>query len=448
MIEDPAATKPKSLVEESAVGVRPKGRLSALLDIRTFQALKYRNFRYLWLGQISNSAALWMEQVARPILVLNLVDDPKMAAIHIGGVLAARTLPQLGFGMIGGVLADWYDRRLLILISKILAMVLNFMFAVLILSGFVELWHVYAFTILKGIVTSFDNPARQALIPSLVDREHLGNAVALNSASMQTMRIGAAAIAGLALAVIGVGGTFLAVAIIYVGAVIFTYMMRVPPMPAVQDKSIKSGFVSLVEGLKFAWETPTIRGVLLLTLAYFTLGMAYLQVFAPLFAKQVLGIGDTGYGLMVSVTGVGALTGSLIVATLSPTRWRGPMMLLCMGALGALLILFGASTYLPLMLGSSWIATTFAVVIFLGIIQSSFFALSNTVLLEQAPVEKRGRIMGVLALDRSMITFGGTLAGLTAAALGPQIAQMLFGAVCVLFALGLSVLLPSIRKIS
>src|SRR3989304_6138248 len=88
----------------------------------TFRALGYRDFRYLWLGQITNSASIWTEQVARPLLILNLVPDPAQAAVHLGLVLGARTLPQLGFGLLGGVFADWYDRRTLLLVSKTLSM--------------------------------------------------------------------------------------------------------------------------------------------------------------------------------------------------------------------------------------------------------------------------------------------------------------------------------------
>ncbi|MBI4497912.1 MAG: MFS transporter [Chloroflexi bacterium] len=465
MSEDPTLTRVRGTRTVADADRLPRGDTgvwASLASIRTFQALQYRNFRYLWLAQISNSASLWMEQVARPVLVLTIVADPQLAAVHVGGVLAARTFPQLGFGMVAGVMADWYDRRMLIFLSKLVGTIINFLFAILVLSGYVELWHLYATTILRGIATSFDNPARQALIPSLVPPEHLTNAVALNSASMQTMRIGAAAIAGLSLVVIGVGGTFLAVAISGAVAVVLTYLMRVPPMPTIKDKSIGSAFTSLWEGLAYAWDTPTIRGVLLLTVAYFALGMAYLQVFAPLFAKQVLGIGDAGFGLMVSVTGIGSLAGSLFIATVSPSRGRGPIMLVLMGALGILLMVFGLSTYLPGMMASPglevvslgglhlvvpWVAATFLVVIFLGTTQSSYFALSNTVLLEHAPEEKRGRIMGVLALDRSMITLGGTLAGFLSAALGPQLAQILFGAAILIAALSLATLLPSLRKI-
>ncbi|MSQ15118.1 MAG: MFS transporter [Dehalococcoidia bacterium] len=427
---------------------RSKGPLSAIRRVRTFESLRYRNYRYMWFSQISNSAALWMEQVARPILVIDMVGgDPTLAALHVSGVLASRTLPQFGFGLIAGVLADWYDRRTLILASKVIGMLINFAFAIVLLTGMAELWHVYLTGVLRGIATSFDNPARQALIPSLVPPEHLSNAVALNSASMQTMRIGAASIAGISLALIGVSGTFLAVAIISVGAVIFTYLMRVPPMPHVENKSMKGGVASLWEGLVYCWQTESIRAVLLLTLTFFTLGMAYLQVFAPLFAKVVLNIGDAGYGMLVAVTGVGSLAGSLTVATLSPSKRRGPMMVVFTGVLGIVLILFGASTYLPGALGDQWIATTFIVVIFLGALQSSYLALGNTLLLEQAPVEKRGRVMGVLSQDRSMITLGATLAGILSAAFGPQIAQMLFGVGLILCAGVIASFLPIIRKV-
>jgi len=419
------------------VSDRPRGWLSSLLDVRTFRALQYRNFRYLWLAQISNSAALWIEQVARPILVLDLTGS----AVQVGMILAARTFPQLGFGLIAGVLADWYNRRTLLLIAQISGMIINLIFALLLLFGKVELWHVYATTILRGIATSFDNPSRQALIPSLVDREHLSNAVALNSSSMQTMRIGGAFMAGLLLAAVGVPGTFLAVALISVLPAVLTNMMRIPPMPSAGRLGLKTGIVSLVEGLEFVWHTPTIRGVMFLTGSYFILGMAYLQVFAPIFAKQVLDIGDAGFGFMVSTTGIGALSGSLFVATFSPTKYRGRIMLVLMIILGSLLISFGASAYLP------WIWPTFIIVAFIGIAQSSYFALSNTVLLENTPAEKRGRVMGVLALDRSMITLGGAAAGFTVAALGPQPAQMIFGAGCVITAVVLALTVSSLRDI-
>ncbi len=409
--------------------------------IRTFRALAFRDFRYLWLGQITNSASIWTEQVARPLLVLDLVPDPTQAAIHLGLVLGARTLPQLGFGLIGGVFADWYDRRTLLLVSKTISMLINIVFAAMLVMGIVELWHVYATTILRGIATSFDQPARQALIPTLVPSENVTNAVALNSASMQTMRIGGGFLAGILVALSGMAGAFVAVALFSAGAVFFTLFLRVPPAPAVGDKSVGAAASSFWEGLKYGWHEIDLRGTFILTLVYFLLGMAYLQVFAPLFAKQVMGLGDEGYGIMISVAGIGALIGALWVATFSPTRGRGPLMLKFMAALGVLLIGFGASTYTP------WVGLTFLAIALVGMIQSTFFALANSVLLETTRVDMRGRVMGLLSLDRSAITLGGAIAGFLSAAIGPQIAQMLFGAGCILLAIVLATLLPSVRRL-
>jgi len=409
--------------------------------LRTFRALAFRDFRYLWLGQITNSASIWTEQVARPLLVLDLVPDPSQAAVHLGLVLGARTLPQLGFGLIGGVFADWYDRRTLLLVSKTISMLINIVFAAMLVLGVVELWHVYATTILRGIATSFDQPARQALIPALVPSEDVTNAVALNSASMQTMRIGGGFLAGILVVLTGIAGAFVAVALFSAGAVFFTIFLRVPPAPSVDDKSVGAAASSFWEGLKYGWHEIDIRGTFVLTLVYFLLGMAYLQVFAPLFAKQVMGLGDEGYGIMVSVAGIGALIGALWVATFAPTRGRGPLMLGFMATLGALLMGFGASTYTP------WFGLTFLAIALVGMIQSTFFALANSVLLETTRADMRGRVMGLLSLDRSAITLGGTIAGFLSAAIGPQIAQMLFGAGCVVLAISLATLLPSVRRL-
>ena len=408
--------------------------------INTFRALSYRDFRFLWLGQVTNSASIWTEQVARPLLILDVVPDPAQAALHLGLVLGARTLPQLGFGLLAGVFADWYDRRTLMLISKTLSMLINVVFAAIVVTGQVELWHVYVSSVLRGIVTSFDNPARQAVLPSLVAPEDLINAVALNSASMQTMRIGGGMLAGILIVLTGMAGAFVAVALFSAGAVFFTVLMRVPSMPAVAEKGIKGAFISLWEGAKYGWRDLTIRGILVLMLVYFLLGMAYLQVFAPLFAKQVMDIGDAGFGLMISTAGVGSLVGALAIATISPSRRRGPALLVIMGLLGLLLIGFALSTYTP------WPLMTFGIIALVGMVQSTSFALANSVILQATRVEMRGRIMGLLSLDRASITLGGTLAGLVSAFLGPQLGQVLFGAGCIACAVLLAVSLPSIRK--
>ena len=154
-----------------------------------FASFAYRDFLYLWMGQIAHSGALWADMVARPLLVLAITGSP----VHLGLVMAARTIPGFSLGLVAGVVADMFDRRTVILTSKVIALVLGTVFAALLISGRIELWHIYGFTLLRGATGAFDQPARRAMIPSIVPPEMVTNAMALSSGSMQAMRIGGAA---------------------------------------------------------------------------------------------------------------------------------------------------------------------------------------------------------------------------------------------------------------
>ena len=407
----------------------------------TFSSLRFRNFRYLWLGQFSHASALWMEQVARPFLVLHITDG---SALHLGGVIAARTLPQLLFGLWAGVVSDWFDRRSVLLLDKSGVLVLNIAFAALVVSGRVELWHIYAFSFLRGSMMAFDQPARQALIPTVVPRDRVTNAVALMSATQNTMRIVGTSLGGFAVWALGFGGTFVIIAVIYSGAVFATYMLRVPTQrrpDATGPRAMASG---LVEGARFAFKHPAIRGVLILSLVYFTFGMSYMQVFAPLFAKEVLDIGERGFGFMMSLTGVGALVAALLIAKRQPTR-LGLILPSTAITFGALLIAFSLATYLPRPAG---LIVPLAVITVIGSLQTSYFSLSNAMLLHAAPEQMRGRIISLLSFDRAMMTAGAASAGLLAHAQGVQVAQIVYAAAVIAGAGAVLLLNRSFRAVT
>ena len=380
-----------------------------------------------------------MEMIVRPLLVLSLTDD----IYHLGLILVARTIPQFTLGLFAGVIADWYNRRTVLLVAKTGSAAVNFALAALILSGQVELWHLYATTVIKGLFTAIDQPARESLIPSLVPRGQVTSAVALNSATMNTMRITGWAIGGILFDIIGAGWTFLSVSVIFLGAVYFTIQLRVPPQPKIENKSIATAVVSFREGLHFAWNTPSIRWVIALAMIFFAFGMAYMQVFLPLFAtdEKLLNIGGTGLGLMGATSGLGALTGALIIATINPSRHRGLILIGAMVLFSTALILFSLSTYLP------WLALPFLFIGLVGMGQTTTFALNKSILLDTAPADMRGRIIALLNLDRSMNTFGGAMAGFAAAAIGVQSAQIAFGVACLVGVLLMAMLVPALRKI-
>ncbi len=439
---DPTESAPPEPEGAATALERPRrsGRRGGWFRSGLFASFQYRDFRFLWLGQISQATALWMEQIARPLLVLS--DLVGGNAVHLGLVFAARTVPQLVAGLFAGVLADWYDRRIVLLFAKSGSALANFALAALILSGQIELWHIYVQAFAKGCFNAIDQPARQSLIPSIVPARRLTNAIALNSASMNTMRIVGASVAGLMVAFAGFGVTFLVAAIIFLGAVYFTYRLRVPPHQRSQEKrTVGNAFASFRDGVAFGWSTPSIRWVLALAMVYFMFGMSYMQVFAPLFAKDVLEIGERGFGFMMSLTGLGGVIGALTVAGFNPRTNRGYAIMGIMGTYGVMLTLFTASTYV------GFLPLSLALVAFIGMFQTPFNSLANSVLLNSAPTDMRGRVMALISMDRSVITVGATLAGFLAHAMGVQYAQLLFAGV-VLTAVFLALTtVPAFRRI-
>ena len=161
----------------------PPGFLGA-----TFASLAYRNFVYLWLGQVTHAGALWIDMVARPLLVLAVTDS----AVHLGLVMSARTVPAIALGLFAGVLADNFNRRMMLLATKVIVFGFGTLFALLLFFGLLELWHIYLFTFLRGATQAFDQPARRALVPSAVPRHLVTNAMALSSGTVQIMRIAGA----------------------------------------------------------------------------------------------------------------------------------------------------------------------------------------------------------------------------------------------------------------
>ena len=405
-----------------------------------FASFAYRDFTLLWLGQITHAVALWLEQTARPLLILDMTGS----AIHLGLVILARTIPAVGLGLIAGVLVDSFNRRLILVATKVAVFTLSIAFAVLIVSGRLEIWHIYLFSFLRGATMAFDQPARRAMIPSIVPSHLIVNAMALSTGSMTAMRIFGASAAGLMIAVWGFEAPFIAIVVAYAFALMFTWMLRVADHERSGYQGMRRMGTDFIDGFRYAWHVPAIRGVLIIALGYFTFGMAFMQVFAPLFAKQVIDIGEGGFGLLVATMGIGGLLGALVLAATSPTKSRGKIMLGLLGVFGALLILFSGVTYLP---SAQAVILAFGVVILLGIGQSAFFPLLNALLVEMAPENMRGRMIALISFDRAMTAVGGTLAGFLAAGIGTQPAQILFGVGCLVTA-GLLWSSPSVRRIN
>lgn len=403
-----------------------------------FAPLRQPTYRLLWIGQSSHAFALWMEQVARPFLVLDMTGG---SAAHVGGVLAVRTIPQLVFGVFAGVVSDWFDRRTILVVTKVNVLMLSVIFAALLVTGHLALWHVYAFQFLRGTLMAFEQPARQSMIATILPPRQVVGGVALMSATQNVMRIVGSAAGGFAIPLLGIDGAFVTVAVIYVGAVVTTLMLRVATQERPKETGARAMAAGLIDGGRYAWGNTTIRAILLMSLVYFTFGMSYTQVFVPLFAENVMGIGAGGAGLMVSLTGLGALTSALVVASKQPKR-VGVALPAIVWSFGMMLVGFAVTSYLPHPAG---LILPFVFITLTGATQTMYFSLSNAAMLSSAPAEMRGRIISLLSLDRGVMSLGGMGAGFLAELQGVQVAQIVYGSVCIAGGFGILMLYKELR---
>lgn len=387
-----------------------------------FASLASPDYRRLWLSQTCYAGALWMEQIARPWLVLLLTgDDP----VHVGGVVALQTLPQLLFGVIAGVVADAFSRKAILLYTKGFVLALNVVFAALLLTDRIELWHVYAAALLRGVSMAFDQPARQSLIASLVPARLLTNAVALMSSTQSVMRILGITLAGGIIALVGIERTWLVIALVLSGAVLALLRLEVADegLSRARIDGARGLYDELVGGARFAASRPEIRGVLLLSLVYFAFGLSYLQVYLPLFARFELDVGALGLSLLGGASAVGALCGALLIAHRRPLR-LGLLLGAVTTMMGAGLVCYALAWSLPSPLD---VALVLPLLVVVGLTQTSYFSLSHATLLSASPEHMRGRVISLLSLSRATVTLGASLGGFLAGSVGAQGAQALYG---------------------
>ena len=413
--------------------------------IGTFRALRNRSFRYLWMGQIGHAASLWMEQVVRPLLMLDLTGS----ALQVGGVLAARTVPQLVFGLLAGAVADRYNKRLVLISAQLVTMLSQLAMGLLAVSGYIEIWHIYATAVITGASNAFMQPARQSLIPRLVARDELLNALALNSAAVNTMRIGGASFAGILLIFFDYGHVYLLDAFIYVGVMFMTLQVRLPveqPSGAGEEagrsaRGRRQGSSSLlndlVEGFGYMMRNRQILYLIIVAVAFFVFGQPYQQVFIPLIALDVLHGDRSLAGFMIAITGVGSLVGSLTVATAGTVPRRGLVMGVSLAVFGLTLVLLAQSAMF-------WLSAIALLVA--GAVTVTYLQLATSLLLEETEPAFHGRVMSFLSLDRGLMSAGAVLGGGLAQSFGVATGLSIMGGMCVGLTILSMVTVPSVRQ--
>ncbi len=377
-----------------------------------FAALQYSAYRRFAISLLFTALGVQLLQTA----ILWQVYELTGSALALGLTGLARAGPHIILSMVGGVLADRVNRVRLIQSGQIVNAVLVFGLAGLTLAGTVEVWHLYAVTVFNGGFTALTQPGRTAVIPSLIPREKLVNAIALNATIGQTSQIAGPAFAGLAIGFVGLGTVYVVNGAFYFLAMIALVAVHVPPL-VTQAK--ESPWRSFLDGLIFVRQKPVILSLLALDVAATVLG-SY-RALLPIFASH-LGVGAGGYGLLSASPGVGSLFGSGFMLSLGDMKYKG------LYALTAVLGYCGALVLLAL---SPWFVLALLAAGLLGVTDSVQMIARNSTIIAIAPDALRGRVEAF----RTMLSGGGpplgyTLSGGLAAVLGAPLAVVIGAAAC------------------
>lgn len=394
-----------------------------------FRSIENRNYRLYFLGQMVSVLGSWLQSVAQAWLVYRITGS----SFQLGLVVFIGQAPLLFLSPIGGIVADRYRRRWVVVGTQMSSMLLAFVLAALTLSGRVELWHILVLTSLQGIISAIDVPARQALVSEMVKTDDLLNAVALNSSIFNNASSVAPVIAGFLLATIGEGWCFAINGLTYVAVITGLLLMRLEEHR--QGRGLRSAVSSIREGFHFIHDTAPIRRILAVLAVVSLLGAPF-TVLMPIFADKILHAGPRGLGLLMSANGVGALVGSLLLASKRGLSGLGRWVVFSSAGFGAALALFSLSRSFPLSL---------LILAPAGFCMFFEVTASNTLIQAMSPEALRGRAISVLSmLVLGVAPFGALTAGFLARYFGAPFTVALGGIACIAGALACSVNLPSL----
>ena len=397
-------------------------------------ALRYPQYRSYWLGTLASVCGFQMLMFAQGWLTYELTGSP----LYLGYVAVASAVPSIALNLFGGVFADKLDKRKLIFYTQILTASLIFTLAFLTLFEVVRVWHIIALAFAAGAVNAFDQPARQALYPHLIDRRVIMSAVALNSAVWQGTRIVAPAVAG---TIIGLIGTATAIFVAGAGFVVMAIVILTLRIPRIDVESTGSAFSALWEGLRFISGSSIFSFLIAMTFFNSFFGMAYITMM-PAIAVDVLKVGADGQGLLMTVGGVGALGVTLLLSSSANFQRKGLLIIGGGLAFGLSIIAFALTSRfvesLPLAMVLMFIMGTSSSTYMISIMSS---------LQLLVPDRMRGRVMGFYGMTWSIMPLGGMQAGALATFVGVPVAVAIGGGLVAAFALGPALINRQVRNI-
>lgn len=384
----------------------------------TFRALQYRNYRLFFVGQGTSLIGTWMQRVATAWLVYRLTNS----AVMLGIVGFVSQIPSFLLSPLGGVLADRWNKRNILLVTQALAMIQAAVLAVLVVTGAITVPWIIFLNACLGIINAFDVTARQSFVVEMIEKkEDLGNAIALNSSMVNGARLVGPSITGILIASAGEGVCFFVNAASYAMIIVALLAMNIAPRK--REPANPRIIHDFSEGFAYIYKSVPMRSTILLLALVSLLGMSY-QVLMPVFAKAVLGGGPHTLGFLFGATGMGALIGAMYLASRKNSYDVWKLIPFAAGLFGVGLIAVSFSK-------SFWLSMLALLVVGCGMMVQ--IASSNTLLQVLADDRKRGRVMAFYAMAfLGMAPFGNLFAGVLAGAIGAPNAFLAGGTLCIL----------------
>ncbi|HUP04432.1 MAG TPA: MFS transporter [Bryobacteraceae bacterium] len=395
----------------------------------TLRALRHRNFRLFFGGQLISLVGTWMQNIAQAWLVYRMTHSSTL----LGAVGFAGQIPIFLLAWLGGIAADRYNRRDIVIATQAASMLLAFTLAAFTLTGTVQIWEVFVLASLLGITNAFDIPARQSFFVEMVGREDLMNAIALNSSMFNASRVLGPAVAAILLTAIGEGWCFFANGLSFLAVIAGLLMMDVRRRPPAKEDP---PLAHVVEGFRYVIHNPPVHIILMLLGAVSLAGVPY-NVLMPIFADSVLHGGARALGELSSVAGVGALLGALLLATRRDVGGLGRWVAAAALGFGASLIAFSFSRHL-------WLSALLLIPV--GFCIMLQMGSSNTLLQTMVPDRLRGRVMAVYSMMiMGMAPIGSLASGAAATRFGAPATVAASGILCTIAALLFRLRLPAIH---
>ncbi len=413
----------------------PQTAASATQRAVSRQALRYPDFRILWFTTALVAGGVWFQQVTLGWLAYDLTRD----ALHTAGVVGVRTLPLL-LSPLAGVIADRVDRRKLLLVDQVLVTVLVFGFALLLLYDLHQLWHLYVFALLFGLLWAGNNPIRHVLIANTVPREALMNATAMLSMSFNLMRTVGPAVGGVVIAFFGPGINFLIQGFLFLAAALVLSRMRMPYYSADRTRAREvSPLQSLKEGFARVISDPTTRITVAMTFGLSTTMLALVFNQLPVYSAEILLNEDGTYlGLLLMAMGLGGFLGTTLLALFGTARRKGVLASIAFALSSVSVIVLSQVDVL-------WIAMLALLLqqLFVQVVMTT----NMTVVQSLTPDQLRGRVIGVYQMEIGMMPFWGLLAGAISKAYGVDNAFLVGGVAGMAIIVVASIALPRYRRL-